>query len=67
MPVSEPTLLVIFGLSLSALGVFLNYLVRSRCSKLSICCKAIECEREVVSGDQAITLDTSTLQTNVPR
>ena len=41
-------------------GVMLQFILKSRCTKLSFCCKACECDRDVLPAGQVV-LDTSAL------
>jgi len=46
MPVSESFILAIVGVFSGFCGAFLSFLLKSRCSKIKMCC--VECERNVI-------------------
>ena len=48
MPVSESFILAIIGVFSGFCGAFLSFLLKSRCSKIKMCC--LECERNVIDA-----------------
>ncbi len=48
MPVSEGFILAIVGVASGLCGAFLSFLLKSRCSKIKMCC--VECERNVIEA-----------------
>ena len=66
MTLTGSELMIIILSSIAAAGAcisaVLQFVVRSRCTKLSCCWHACECDRDVVSSEDAVRLDTTALQ-----
>jgi hypothetical protein len=61
---SELMIVILSGIAAAGacVGAVLQFVVRSRCTKLSCFCRTCECDRDVVASEDAVRLDTSALQ-----